>query len=920
MTVVTSCIPPEQYAERLRSIFGPEIIQQVCGGGIYAKYQNDPVGFCTEVLGEKFTPDVVRLLESVRDNTITVAQSANATGKCLCSGERILLADGRLVVIDELCGRFFAVLSYNNGYPKPELAWARDNGVEAVFKITTESGRTVLRTAEHPLFCGDIKKTKTGCIDKISGEWVELKNIKPGMAVAAVDSIQICGNREVSDSHIKLLGYLLGDGGLSNGSVVFTQKDGIVKEEFKTILSEVGCGFQDKDELTIRTTNGKHFLKGSNTAINLVRDWGIYGKTAREKSFPNFVWELPNKQISLLLNRLFACDGWAYSETQKYNHNQIGICLASEKMVRDIEFAMLRLGIFGRVRERSVKYNDLKRFRAWEWAIADGREIIKFGERVGIFGKEDCVEKCVEVAKTRTGRIKKWMFDGLEDGFRWDRVKSVDYIGNKQTFSIETEKDHTFLTTLVEHNSHAAARVAVWWYKVFNESQVWTAAAPPESNLKSILWGEIGSVFNSHPKVFQGDEISSLKIKRSPLDFVQGQTVPSSGTAAEREAKFSGKHRANLLFILDEADAIPDEVYKGIESCMSGGNVRMLLMFNPRAMRGEVYRMIRDGRAAVVRLSAMSHPNVVTGEDVIPGAVMRETTVRRINSWCRPLQEMETPGPDTFELPSFLVGSTAKGHNGVLYKPLVGGDYKITNPAFSYMVLGEYPAQAENQLISQEWTARARSRYDAYVSKFSEKPPAGIAGIMGLDAAELGVDANCACFRYGGYVSPLLTWTGVDMYVTGDRASQEFKTRKILTCNVDATGVGAGVAPHMRRLNCNAHGIKVASKPTETTEQGDFGLMRDQLWWACREWLRLDPGAMLPPDEDLLEELHCPTYENRNGKIKVMDKDTMREVLKRSPDRADALCLTFVVSSEVYGDPYEEPEAIGCDFDSVTGY
>jgi len=50
---------------------------------------------------------------------------------------------------------------------------------------------------------------------------------------------------------------------------------------------------------------------------------------------------------------------------------------------------------------------------------------------------------------------------------------------------------------------------------------------------------------------------------------------------------------------------------------------------------------------------------------------------------------------------------------------------------------------------------------------------------------------------------------------------------------------------------------------------------------------------MLPPDELLVEELQTPTYEVRNGKIRIMQKQTMRELLKRSPDRADALCLTF---------------------------
>ncbi len=139
----------------------------------------------------------------------------------------------------------------------------------------------------------------------------------------------------------------------------------------------------------------------------------------------------------------------------------------------------------------------------------------------------------------------------------------------------------------------------------------------------------------------------------------------------------------------------------------------------------------------------------------------------------------------------------------------------------------------------------------------------------------------------------LIPWSGLDTMETADRAVNEYRSRKVSTVNIDATGVGAGVAPAMQRQGCPAIPVKVASSPTQKTEQGEFQIMRDQLWWACREWLRTDPGAMLPPDEMLIEELQTPTYEVDRGKIRVMKKDTMREVLKRSPDRADSLCLTF---------------------------
>jgi hypothetical protein len=441
--------------------------------------------------------------------------------------------------------------------------------------------------------------------------------------------------------------------------------------------------------------------------------------------------------------------------------------------------------------------------------------------------------------------------------------------------------------------THGAARTAIWFYKVFPDAQVYTAAAPPESNLKKLLWGEIGSLVEKHPELFKADTVKTLHIERSAKSFTTGVTIPMSGTEAQRQAKFSGKHAPHLLFILDEGDAIPDEVYVAIESCLSGGHGRLLVMFNPRAEMGEAYRMERDGRANVVRLSAFDHPNVVTGEDQIPGAVTREVTVRRINEWCRPRAPGEIFDSECFELPEFLNGAVAENQNGFPYPPLKPGPYKIMVPAFSYMVLGEYPAQGSTALISKEWINRARSRWDAYVLEHGETPPAGTSGVMGQDVAEFGTDANASCFRYGGFVERFVTWTGVDTMVTGDRAIAEYEGRDIYRANVDATGIGAGVAPHMQRGGCSANPVKVASSPTERTELGEFHILRDQLWWKCREWLRTDPGAMLPPDEPLLEELQIATYEVKSGKIWVMPKVIMRELLKRSPDKADALCLTF---------------------------
>ena len=217
------------------------------------------------------------------------------------------------------------------------------------------------------------------------------------------------------------------------------------------------------------------------------------------------------------------------------------------------------------------------------------------------------------------------------------------------------------------------------------------------------------------------------------------------------------------------------------------------------------------------------------------------------------------------------------------------------------MVLGRYPSQAISQLIGREWINAARSRWDAYVARYGERPPVNVSPVLGLDIAEFGNDSNVSCKRYGGWVAPFETWDGIDTIATGERGVKTYKECGASIAFVDATGVGTGVAPQMERAGCNARPVKVASSPTEKTELGEFGILRDQLWWSCREWLRTDQGAMLPPDEQLCEELATPMYEIKNGKIKITSKDIMKDKLKRSPDRADSLCLTFAPNRESVG-------------------
>jgi len=439
--------------------------------------------------------------------------------------------------------------------------------------------------------------------------------------------------------------------------------------------------------------------------------------------------------------------------------------------------------------------------------------------------------------------------------------------------------------------THSLARIAVWFYKCFPNCQIYTTAAPPLDNLKRLLWGEVGKVVRSHEELFSGDVVNQLDIKSPTGSFMTGVAIPATGTPADREAKFSGKHSENLMFIVDEGDAVPNEIYRAIESSMSGGNAKLIVTFNPRAKRGTAYQMERDSRAKVFPISAFSHPNVTSGKDLIPGAVTRGKTVERILKWSRPLQKDEQKDHRCYDVPEFLVGARTKLPNGEMSEEVPAGTRVITESAFYYMVLGEYPAQSEQQLINYDDIAKARLRYDAYVAMYGTVPPLNVDGLGGLDVSEYGKDYNVLARRYSGLVLPFDKWSGVDPDTTAIKAATKIGN---LHCYVDSTGVGSGVPMRMNRLSASAEGVKVASKPTWMDEElGEFNILRDQLWWEIREWLRKDNTAMLPPDEELLEELSVANYSTDTGKIKVMKKDVMRDLLGRSPNKADALGLTF---------------------------
>jgi hypothetical protein len=773
----------------------------------FYRYQSDPAAFGREVLGDNFTDDVIAVMNSVYTNPVTVAQSANATGKSLPADAPVLTpagyrSIGDLSVGDMVIGR--------NGRPT-RVTGVYPQGQQPTYMLLFSDGAWVECSEDH-----------LWQIEHYDGSDQVLTTAE---IIAQIDQrlhIPICDPVEFPAKTLPMTPHALGIWFASHSTYTFPPE---------ALLASID---QRRD-----------ILAGILDAYGAFDDEG------------NCVYTEPNPlkqgQVRTLVNSLG------------------GIAFAT--------------------------HNNAVKFHQIEGAPASLVIRVPF---------------CPFTAPLK---IAAWRPQPIVR-----IIESAIYLGDKDSVCIRVEaEDRLFLTQdcIVTHNTHSAARIAVWFYKCFPGAQVYTTAAPPEDNLRRLLWGEISNVVSRHPSLFTDDRRSLMHLERSPVEFLTGVTIPLNTQPNEREARFSGKHAPYLLFIVDEGDAVPSEIYRAIEGCMSGGFARMLIMLNPRQKTGPVWQMTRDRRANVLQLSAINHPNVITGKELMPGAVNRETTVRRIQEMSRPLSPNEQPDSQCFQVPAFMVGYTATGKDGRPYPPIEAGWRKVTENSLWYMTFGEYPPQGDNQLIADDWIDAAVSRWHAYVARFGEVPPVNVQAVIGLDVADFGVDSNVLTPRWGGFVGRCYTWGGVDLGVTADRTVDILATMPparnalgemvaISRICVDANGLGAGAPPLInRRLRHKVRviGVRVTEKADEKAKQGleelgEFVSLRDQLWWAVREWLRTDKGAMLPPDDELRDELLAPTYgRDRKGNIHVMSKDDMKAQLRRSPDKAESLMLTFVSSN-----------------------
>lgn len=899
----------DKVASNLLSIFSEEELKAWASDNRFLQYQKDPVKFGEKELGESYTDEVKELMSSVMNHQITIAMSATAVGKSHSAATLALWA--------------YKCFPDSKVYT---LASPPENNLRTV--LWGEINRKVCKRPQ--LFKNDkindlrISKNKWNFIEGITIPTSGSEQDRESKVCCDADDLF-----ELLNGDVVTFGSLIG----KELDVISVNKD-FVREKTKALF--IDNGFDDVYEVLLET--GQKIIRTGNHPLFSGRlrqskkktDGHIPGRflvddekwmncsdiktgdlllSPKDTSFNFGDLEMDEDEVKILAYLIG--DGCV-------TRTPVLFIQENNKQLDEFKDCVLRLGATIKVfnpNEYSWKING---DGSGKW---HSNPVLNLLKKHDVFGKNSeakSIPKSIFLADKKSVSLflnRLYSTDGWAciNKTRNNHLKSeIGYSSKSETLVRDIQR----LLLRFGIMARLCKRVSTWTHKGVKKSGVyWSCYISKKEDVLKFdeeigIYGKEdalkicvdtaktkGGWFFWRDSKYDG--FKWLKVKSVKLigrKQTVGVIVPGNNTYLTSLVEHnSGKHSAYLFFILDEGDAIPDEIYRGIDGCMSGENNRLLIMFNPKKEQGAAYRYIQTGRANVVSLSAFSHPNVISGYDVIPGAVSRAKTLERINEQTEALREGEEPNSECFEVPEFLVGTTTKNGKGIDYPPLKAGYRKIREQEFYYKVLGRYPAKGEDQLISRDWVDAARNRWDLYVAQFGEKPPEGIRPVIGLDVADMGEDENCLIARYGGYVEMPEKWHGVDPGETSEYAADIARDKKSLVVNVDSIGVGADVAPNIRRQKVKAARIMTSEKPTERPKKKKalFRKLRDQLWWDIRDWLENDNTAMLPPSNTLIEELLVATYEEREGKIVIMSKEKMKKLLRRSPNEADALCLTF---------------------------
>ena len=388
-----------------------------------------------------------------------------------------------------------------------------------------------------------------------------------------------------------------------------------------------------------------------------------------------------------------------------------------------------------------------------------------------------------------------------------------------------------------------------------------------------------------------------------PLQLEFGST-PHLGD----ETKYQG--RPHDLLVFDEASNFLEHHVRfllgWLRSTIPGQKCQALLTFNPPTNAEGRWiieffapwldkKFPRPAQPGEIRYAAMLPTAQGTSRDVWvdrpdPFILVNDEPCYDFDPADHAAQDIITPKGRTF-IPSRISDNPYLASTGYMSTLQA-----LPEPLRSQMLYGDFMAGIEDdamQVIPTAWVEAAQARWTR---------PAKLEPMdsLGVDVARGGKDRTVIARRHGMWFDEPLDYPGKE---TPDGPTVAGLTiaasRDRAPVHIDVIGVGASAYDHLKHSDALlAIPINVSRTPMDTEH---YATTRDEVWFAGAEFLK--DGGTLPDDPELHSELTAARYHfDGKGRQVVQSKDEMKKVLKRSPNKADALNLAVYRGGDVPAD------------------
>ena len=392
-----------------------------------------------------------------------------------------------------------------------------------------------------------------------------------------------------------------------------------------------------------------------------------------------------------------------------------------------------------------------------------------------------------------------------------------------------------------------AARLALWW--VYARRGLVLLTGPTERQVVQIVMGEVARAFGV-AKELPGE------LYRTSLRLGREEHAGILAFTSTEASKLTGFHAPRVLAVLTEAQGVEDFAWEALLACATGPEDRILAVGNPLSPSGRFYAVSRSPSWTAIRISASEHPNLRSGQSVIPGGPSQAFVER------------------------------------------IAAEYGRGSGTYQARVEGEFPDQGEEGLFSRSWLeAASEGTTEPWRLEADERL------VVAVDPARFGPDLTAVAVRRGPVLEDLITFGGrLDLMETvgklrelfsqvgvrpTSRARRSVETGLVI---VDEVGLGAGLLDRLREIGYRVRAFNGGRSPRAKKR---FLNARAEAYWRLRELLEAGE-IILPPDDELFDELLAirwrPTSE---GKVRIEAKEELKSRLGRSPDRADAVCMAF---------------------------